>query len=304
MICVATDITYDFKLFQHWWKYYRSLGISNFVVAVGDFIDPSLPVKFKKAYGSVDGIKIVPISERFKKTGFEANNKEETRQRYICAKDWMIPADLDEFIQFAEPIHDLIERMKEKKCNHVTGEFVDRLSPDGQLTEIDPQKNIWEQYPLEASVSADLVKCWCRKVVLLKGDVPLIPGAHAILNKKGNDKIIDELGKNKIINELGKNKIISALKINKIINVLRKNKRLPVENRIHHFKWTSTLRSALIRRVGFLDQRKLEVSDESKRGKPEVQDESKRVLSYLNAKGRIIPEEFHARMGWKPTYSC
>ena len=77
MICVATDITYDFKLFQHWWKYYRSLGISNFVVAVGDFIDPSLPVKFKKAYGSVDGIKIVPISERFKKTGFEGSRRQQ-----------------------------------------------------------------------------------------------------------------------------------------------------------------------------------------------------------------------------------
>lgn len=96
-----------------------------------------------------------------------------------CAGDWIIPADLDEFIQFPVPLPELIATMDAQSADHIMGAFRDRITEDGHFAETRMQPTLWEQYPLECDVSARLVQCLC-KVALCRGSCVLSSGHHFV----------------------------------------------------------------------------------------------------------------------------
>ena len=227
MIHVLTIISYDNSLLKHFVKYYTSLGVESFIIAI-DERTPTILSSTKEICATLQAeIKIVPVSERQRKTGVEENNKEEMREKYVSQDDWIIPADLDEFIQFPAEIPKLIDEMIQNQATFINGIFSDRLSHSGILTSTDQTQYIWEQYPLEAEVSSKLVKCWCTKVTLARGDCVLTSGHH---------------------------NVIAPCK--PLIN--RKCK-------IHHFKWRLGLKEALEKRIDTYKKANVKNGAESER---------------------------------------
>jgi len=253
MIYAITSITYEYTLFHHWWKYYRSLGVEKFIVAVGNFIIPTLPQCFKQEFGHIEGLEIISISERFRATGYEGADKEEIRIKHISPKDWFIPADLDEFIQFPDTLPNLIAQIQKDGSSHITGHFVDRITRSGKLTQDVPDIFIWEQYPQEADISKDLVKCYCTKVVLVKGSVPLVPGNHFVLDG---------------------------------------SKCIKANCRIHHFKWRANLAKALKRRVYYYQQHNIEWIPESLRVLEYIEKNGRILPKEFNARPGWIPDRY------------
>lgn len=181
MIHVITCISYDADLLPHFVEYYRSLGIDSFIVAVDERSEGILARTQEIAATLPARIQIVPASERQRLTGLEGNNKEETRARFIAPEDWIIPADLDEFIRFPAPVADLVQEMIEADATFIMGYFVDRTAVNGILAQTERTPSIWEQYPLEGPVSELLVACWCHKIILCRGDCELSSGHHNVI---------------------------------------------------------------------------------------------------------------------------
>jgi hypothetical protein len=211
MLTVVTIISYDNTLLKHFVNYYHSLGVESFIIAI-DERTPTIWSSTQEIAATIPvQIKLVPASERQRLTGLEKNNKEEIREKYLSRDDWFIPADLDEFIQFPASIPQLINEMVKEGATFINGAFSDRLSSTGVLTQTEESPSIWEQYPLEAEVSAKLVRCWCTKVTLARGDCILTSGHH---------------------NVIAPCKPLVARKCT-----------------IHHFKWRHGLKEALERRI-------------------------------------------------------
>jgi len=181
MLKVVTCISYDATLLPHFVAYYKSIGVDSFLISIDERVDGIWDNVARIAETLPANIELVAASERQKTTGVEFNNKEETRQRYIAPSDWIIPADLDEFIQFPRPLPQLIKEIEEAGATFIMGQFRDRIARHGVLSDTQPEPSIWEQYPLECNISELLVRCWCHKVTLCRGDCELTSGHHNVI---------------------------------------------------------------------------------------------------------------------------
>jgi hypothetical protein len=181
MLYVISTLSYDTSLLPHFFKYYKSLGVTRFIISIHELV-PGLLKKAQAIAKQFDSdVKWIPVSERQILTGIEGNNKEEIREKHVTSQDWIIPADLDEFIQFPAPISQLIGEMDANGATFIKGDFLDRISEDGRLNPTLPEPSIWEQFPLTCKVSQSLIKCWSHKVTLARGDCMLASGHHNVI---------------------------------------------------------------------------------------------------------------------------
>ena len=179
---VLTSVSYDCALLPHFVGYYRGLGVEAFAVTVHEQV-PEVWRQTARTAAALGGeIALLPASAWQQRTGVEGANKEDLRQRVARPEDWLIPADLDEFIQFPTPLPELIAEMNHSGADYLTGRFRDRIARDGQLAPMKDQPTLWEQYPLECEFSARLVQCLCTKVVLCRGNCALGSGHHFVVS--------------------------------------------------------------------------------------------------------------------------
>lgn len=224
---VLSSISYDAALLPHFVDYYRGLGVENFAISVHEQRPGILAVVEALAATLGPGITLHPASAWQERTGVEGANKNDLRRRVAQLEDWLIPADLDEFIQFPLPLPALIGKLIEADAQCVMGRFRDRLAWDGVLVPTAPTPSVWEQYPLEADISSQLVKGLCTKVVLCRDDCEIGSGHHFV---RGTARVLS-----------GTSGIV------------------------HHFKWRAGLADALTQRVAIYRREKVPWVDESER---------------------------------------
>lgn len=225
-LCLITSIIREHTLLGHLLNYYRGLGVERFLVAVSGRNRPGLPQQVREEYGGQPGLQIVPAAEEYDRTGLATVNNESVRKRFAGPEDWIIPVDLDEFIQFPLPLEQLVQQLRHSDCTHVAGTFVDRLSPEGRLVADLPGRCLFAQFPWEADVTRGLANACCRKVTLVRGDVPLSGGHHAVADG---------------------------------------SKCLREDCRVHHFKWRAGLVESLRQRVETYRAQGIWWADESQR---------------------------------------
>jgi hypothetical protein len=227
MLFVISSLSYDTTLLPHFLRYYRTLGATSFIISVQELI-PGILKKAQRLAKQFDcDIRWIPVTSRQALTGIEANNKEEIRAHYVSPEDWIIPADLDEFIQFPAPLTQLIKELNDNDATFIKGDFCDRISSTGRLNKTLPEPSIWDQFPLVCTISSRLLRCWCHKVVLCRGDCVLSSGHHNVITPA-----------RPLLNRRSK---------------------------IHHFKWRSGILKALRRRVAIYKTANLSSYRESER---------------------------------------
>lgn len=85
--------------------------------------------------------------------------------------DWTLYPDLDEFAEFHLPLRKYLDALPEK-VKVVSGEWVDRIGPNGELVRIDPRKTLDEQFPLEGRLAKPLADSTTHVIVACRGVVP------------------------------------------------------------------------------------------------------------------------------------
>lgn len=126
--------------------------------------------------------------------------------------DWIVWCDIDDLQGYARPLPALCDAWDAAGINIVPGEFVDRVAANGCLPAFDPQRPLWDQFPLGCDLTSRVLKGSTRKVVCSKGNVKIARANHTPLH--GQD-------------------LCSAQSI--------------VD--IHHFKWDATVVGRLSRRL-------------------------------------------------------
>ena len=91
---------------------------------------------------------------------------------------WWIVADDDEFHEYSQPLKDIIHDCEENGWDLVRGGFVDRIGVDGTFPELQPEKDIFEQFPLAGFFRYPLSGACPNKICIMKGYVELTPGQH------------------------------------------------------------------------------------------------------------------------------
>ena len=93
--------------------------------------------------------------------------------------DWRGYLDTDEF--YLPPVNSIPEFLRlNAKYDAVRGILVDRLARDG-FVKLQPGRDIFAQYPLNASLTNDLLGATSSKVFFHRGRLPVVcPGHHSI----------------------------------------------------------------------------------------------------------------------------
>ncbi len=158
-------------------EHYRAMGIDSFFVNVhqADEYDPAL--ERTRAVTDRFGCGIASVTQG-NWVGDQRNVYMLQRARY--PDDWFILADQDEFQVYPANLREVIEECDAQGFDHIRGCFIDRIARDGSFPVTNPERPVWEQFPLGAYLSP-ILGADPRKVVALKGALPVVTGQHHTL---------------------------------------------------------------------------------------------------------------------------
>lgn len=103
------------------------------------------------------------------------------RQRRTYPKDWFILADHDELALWPFGLGETIAHCDDLGYDLVRGCLIDRIARDGRFPTLLELQPIQPQFPLGAFFSNPALGADPRKVVAVRGDVPLQKGQHHAL---------------------------------------------------------------------------------------------------------------------------
>lgn len=138
----------------------------------------------------------------------------------VGRNDWLVPADLDEFHEYPEPISDVLARLLRTGKRAAVSSLLDRVSESGHLTRITTSPSLWRQYPLACRFTRKILQADVRKISLCHVSTAM-DCAHHFPRLLPASAI------------LASNKLVT-----------------------HHFKWTESLRNRLTRRLTSVTQPK------------------------------------------------
>jgi hypothetical protein len=222
MITCITSVSRESDLLPHFVAHYLLAGVDNFVIALND-TRPGTREELEQRIAELDGvpIRVVPASPRWRETGVEGANKEETRALHLdTATEWVVYADLDEFVVTPDGgFTELVRAARADGWLWAPGELVDRVAADGSLAELLPDVPLEEQYPVRAHVTRDVCRANCGKVPLAHRRLEIRSGHHGVFDDA--------------------------------------QPQAPVTLEVAHYKWRAGVVEAIERRVALYEQRGL-----------------------------------------------
>ena len=107
------------------------------------------------------------------------------KSRQQHPNDWFILADQDELQIYPHNLLEIIKKCDQKGYDYISGCFVDRIGADGGFPDVEPDQDIWSQFPLGGFITYPLLGADPRKIVAAKGYVNLSRGQHVALSGAG-----------------------------------------------------------------------------------------------------------------------
>lgn len=166
-------------LVSHFLRHYDALGITRFLIVLhaeaGD--RRAAEVKRRLREHAVEPVmEVQEYSARLK----HAHCRTVVR-RHCPPQSWVVYADLDEFQLYPGGLTACLGEHERRGRWFVRGAMIDRLATGGELIEIQATPSIWEQFPICAPLTRDIIGAWHRKVCAARASVPIADGgAHCI----------------------------------------------------------------------------------------------------------------------------
>ena len=93
--------------------------------------------------------------------------------------DWWVIADIDEFHLYPnDDLKILITNCDKYGWDLVRGGFIDRIGPEGTFSKLEPNTNIFKQFPNAGFFRYPMSKACPNKVCVMKGYIELTDGQH------------------------------------------------------------------------------------------------------------------------------
>lgn len=175
-IFLTVTVGPDYTLLPEFLKYYKRLGITNFLVILNTS-DPAVGLILQQHEIHSVHSWFEPFSEQAKQS-----HERFTVLRYCSIDDWILYADLDEFQLYPKGLFNHISHCEKNGIEFLEGRLIDRVSEDGTLVTIDNKINLCEQFPLRGYITSKLLKAWDKKIVLARGKWIVGGGHHVFLD--------------------------------------------------------------------------------------------------------------------------
>ena len=193
-VCIFDDA----RLLPHFLRHYERFGITEFHVAapltLADYV-----ARASRKY------MVVQYNDLNVAGSFTGGAEAVTKMRDLAQgpQEWVVIVDLDEFVEFPEPVTDLVRKIEAEGGNIARGIMFDRFAIDGQLKAFDDNSDLSAVFPVRARFRRLVMGGSEIKGVLLKG---LLKSEHAhhkfsderlyskqfdISHYKWNDRAID-----------------------------------------------------------------------------------------------------------------
>lgn len=217
-IGTRAEETFSFPLLKHWVQHYLNLGFSPEHWKISLFsTDLSDNMGSVAEWFIAQGI----VPQRCYPNSLQYNTLPSTEERYriraeLPPEDWVVIVDPDEFYAYRKPIQQTLDDMDAAGFDALRGYFVDRVASDFSLPEV-TDAPLFEQFPLETSITQKIVKGNHLKIVAVKNSYPTILGHHHVARGQPNYA--------------------------------------PEWIKVNHFKWTKGLRGRTLRHQALVDPR-------------------------------------------------
>jgi hypothetical protein len=173
---LLTSIYDDARLLPHFLRHYEALGVSQvFCVAQVDQ-NPALLDEIA-AHTLGHQFVVEHVLQGTFHPGPVYQRLDAVRQRYVRPDEWVVCADLDEFLDASVPIAELVARCEDAGADHVKGVLVDRIAADGTFPPLGAGP-LGAQFPLAAALTGKLLRAYVHKVPLMRGSCPVRDGLH------------------------------------------------------------------------------------------------------------------------------
>ena len=178
MIRLLTVIGHGTNLLPHFIKHYEKYVDEINIIVYESDLYRQLGLEISEILNGVPNVKIVKtINERI-------FDWEKVTQSYNYIKkdypdDWWVIADIDEFHLYPKDnLKQLISDCEKNNWDIIRGGFVDRIGPEGEFSELQPNESIWKQYPNAGFFRHPMSEACPNKICVVKGYVEITNGQH------------------------------------------------------------------------------------------------------------------------------
>jgi hypothetical protein len=181
LIHLVTVVGGHFNVLPHLLEHYRALGVESFFVNahLTRQNDPTLDQirEITTRFGC--GVASVTVGD------WQLVQRElYERQRRAYPNDWFILADHDELALWPNGVKETIEDCDSQGYDHLRGCLIDRIARDGTFPELQDGEPVAGQFPLGAFFTNPVQAADPRKVVAVKGALPIRKGQHHAIGGK------------------------------------------------------------------------------------------------------------------------
>jgi hypothetical protein len=176
MIRLATVVGSRTNILWHFLTYYSDI-VNEICVGVYDWSDKKLSDEVAEIIKQFPKAKIV-LTRTAEKYNWETVTDMYNEIKNQHPEDWWIVADDDEFHKYSKKLFMITADCEKNGWDLVRGGFIDRIGLDGTFPELQPEKNIFEQFPLAGFFRYPLSGACPNKICIMKGYVELTPGQH------------------------------------------------------------------------------------------------------------------------------
>ena len=176
MIRLATVVGSRTNILWHFLTYYSEI-VDEICVGIYDWNNRNLYKEVEEIIKSFPKAKIV-LRHTAEKYNWETVTNMYNEIKNYHPNDWWVVADDDEFHEYGMSLESIIDACENNGWELVRGGFVDRIGPNGTFPVLDPEEDIFKQFPLAGFFRYPLSGACPNKVCIMKGHVELTPGQH------------------------------------------------------------------------------------------------------------------------------
>jgi Glycosyl transferase family 2 len=173
-----TAIQHDAQLLSHFLAHYRRAGVAEFFIAVDPKFEPTIADVM-----SCNKITVFRNLDVDDSVVGEVSAVTKMREHYQKADEWVVIVDLDEFVEFDLPLHDIIRLAEGENANVVRAIMWDRFSEDGRVGPVTPGLALEEVYPIRARFIQNVMMGADFKGVLVKGHLESRSAHHTFFSE-------------------------------------------------------------------------------------------------------------------------
>jgi hypothetical protein len=181
-VCVFDDA----RLLPHFLRHYVRFGVTEYHIAVPPHLTNYIA-------GVSRNYRVVQYDDFNVAGSFTGGVEAVTKMRELAQEleEWVVIVDLDEFVEFREPVTDLVGKVEAEGGNIARGIMYDRFSIDGQLKTFDDDSELSALFPVRARFRSLVMRGNEFKGILVKGHLKSRAAHHEFYDERPYSEMLE-----------------------------------------------------------------------------------------------------------------